>query len=154
MRRFQINHAKVSTSRPRGRGTRPPAGAPAAGLPEPRSAADLRATAAARRVQHPKATPEPAERSDSDVLLAATLPGAPRTARAPTTGPPSPSHADFVVFFFPRIRGFASADSQRRRSPTRGFAAADSARRARLTVSGCACNAVVSVSKKINKKQI
>lgn len=74
----------------------------------------------------------------------------PRTARAPTTGPPSPSHADFVVFFFPRIRGFASADSQRRRSPTRGFAAADSARRARLTVSGCACNAVVSVSKKIN----
>lgn len=101
MRRFQINHAKVSTSRPRGRGTRPPAGAPAAGLPEPRSAADLPATAAARRVQHPKATPEPAERSDSDVLLTATLPGAPRTARAPTTGATSPSHVDFVVFFFP-----------------------------------------------------
>lgn len=101
MRRFQINHAKVSTSRPRGRGTRPPAGAPAAGLPEPRSAADLPATAAARRVQHPKATPEPAERSDSDALLAATLPGAPRTARAPTTGATSPSHADFVVFFSP-----------------------------------------------------
>lgn len=59
-----------------------------------------------------------------------------------------------LYFFFPRIRGFASADSQCRRSPTRGFAAADSARRARLTVSGCACNAVVSVSKKINKKQI
>lgn len=150
MRRFQINHAKVSTSRPRGRGTRPPAGAPAAGLPEPRSAADLPATAAARRVQHPKATPEPAERSDSDVLLTATLPGAPSNSPGSNYGAAEPLTRGFCCIFFPRIRGFAAADSQRRRSPTRGFAAADSARRARLTVSGCACNAVVSVSKKIN----
>lgn len=33
----------------------------------------------------------------------------PRTARAPTTGPPSPSHADFVVFFFPPYPRFRSS---------------------------------------------
>lgn len=139
MRRFQINHAKVSTSRPRGRGTRPPAGAPAAGLPEPRSAADLPATAAARRVQHPKATPEPAERSDSDVLLTATLPGAPRTARAPTTGATSPSHADFVVFFFPpyprfRISRFATPPEPHARFRRRRFRTAGAAHGQRVRV--------------------
>lgn len=100
MRRFQINHAKVSTSRPRGRGTRPPAGAPAAGLPEPRCAADLPATAAARRVQHPKATPEPAERSDSDVLPAATLPGAPSNSPGSNYGGDESLTRGFCCIFF------------------------------------------------------
>lgn len=154
MRRFQINHAKVSTSRPRGRGTRPPAGAPAAGLPEPRSAADLPATAAARRVQHPKATPEPAERSDSDALLAATLPGAPSNSPGSNYGAAESLTRGFCCIFFPpyprfRISRFATPPEPHARFRRRRFRTAGAAHGQRDTRAP-GCNAVVSVSKKIN----
>lgn len=78
----------------------------------------------------------------------------PRTARAPTTGATSPSHVDFVVFFFPpyprfRISRFATPPEPHARFRRRRFRTAGAAHGQR-DARAPGCNAVVSVSKKIN----
>lgn len=63
----------------------------------------------------------------------------PRTARAPTTGATSPSHADFVVFFFPpyprfRISRFATPPEPHARFRRRRFRTAGAAHGQRVRV--------------------